>query len=119
MIFFPWDIDDLDAGVGAGPSASPVPRSDPRTQTLELELRRLRTRVESLMLANVAMWELLSAKAGFKIEQLAAKMEEIDLRDGTKDGKITPAQTCGKCGRRLSARHRRCLYCGDPNLKPA
>lgn len=119
MIHFPWDWDDEDLLDGGTSASSPLPRTDMRWQTVELEMRQLRARIESLMLANVAMWELIAPRAKLSLEQLGAKMEEIDLRDGTKDGKITTAQICAKCGRRLSARHRRCLYCGDPNLKKA
>lgn len=124
MAIYPWDwiwdaADTEGTMLGSGGVSSPLPRTDPRWQTVELEMRLLRARVESLMLANVAMWELIAPRAKLTVEQLSAKMEEIDLRDGIKDGKITPPQVCGKCGRRLSARHRRCLYCGDQNLRPS
>ena len=82
------------------------------------ELTELRRSVERLALANVALWELLRDRLKMGEAELLEKMQEIDLRDGRQDGRVTPtgeSPLCGQCNRRLSPRHDRCIYCGAPN----
>ncbi len=84
----------------------------------KMENRYLRRSVERLALANMAMWELVCQRLGLTDEQLMRKMEEIDLRDGVRDGRITEGATvrpCLNCGRKQSARQERCMYCGHTN----
>ena len=47
-------------------------------------------------------------------EQLVAKIDEIDLRDGALDGRSakTPPTQCDACGRTLAKRQPVCIYCG-------
>lgn len=72
-------------------------------------------RIEKLMLATQAMWELLREHAGLSDEQLLAKMAEIDGRDGKIDEKIgAESIDCPHCGRKTSTRSGACLYCGKP-----
>ena len=67
-------------------------------------------------MACQAMWELLESRTKFTQDDLEKKMEEIDLRDGIKDGKISKTvATCPSCGRKTSIRRPTCLYCGEPN----
>jgi hypothetical protein len=80
------------------------------------EVRALRRSLERMALANMAMWELVRGPLKITDQMLADKMEEIDLRDGVRDGRITPPREpgyCPKCGRRTSQRHERCIYCGE------
>ena len=73
----------------------------------------MESKVESLALTCQALIEILEESTGLTEDQLAAKMEEIDLRDGVKDGRITPTnKVCSKCGRRTSRTRAHCLYCG-------
>ena len=73
----------------------------------------LDARIDGLALTCQALFEILESQIGITEEQLAQKMEEIDMRDGTKDGPITPAnKVCSKCGRRASPTRAECLYCG-------
>lgn len=84
------------------------------------ELARLRAlvddqqrRLDSLTLAAQAMWELLRAAAKFTDADLLEKMQEVDLRDGEADGKITSGVVnCPSCGRRSRSNRRHCVYCG-------
>ena len=71
----------------------------------------LETRIDKLTLISMAMWELLCGH--YSEDDLIAKIQEIDLRDGAEDGKYrAPTMTCSACSRTVSKRHARCLYCG-------
>ena len=77
-------------------------------------IERLEGKVESLALSCQSLWELLRDNSNLTEQQLEAKMEEIDIRDGRLDGKLSKAiETCPKCGRKTSRRRSNCLYCGE------
>lgn len=79
-----------------------------KNKTVDLEAT-----CDQLVLLTRAMWELLSAKAGVTEQDLLNKVTEIDLRDGTLDGKIqSKPVACSGCGRSLSPTHTVCIYCG-------
>ncbi len=60
------------------------------------------------------MWELLQQHGNVTDQQLVAKIQEIDLRDGVLDGKMSkPAAKCSACGRVNNATRNRCMYCGQ------
>ncbi len=83
-----------------------------------LRTRQLEARLDALTLMSMAMWSLLEEKLGVTEAELAKRVEEIDLRDGKLDGRVSPTLAeCPSCGRRMSARHRHCLYCGAEGLK--
>src|SRR4029450_8618647 len=80
------------------------------------ELERV---IESLTLTCQAMWELLREQTHLTDEMLLERMQEVDLRDGQRDGRISSATaTCPGCSRVHSARREQCLYCGRA-LPPA
>jgi hypothetical protein len=86
------------------------------------EARDLRTALEQMTLANRAMWELVRDRLNLSDEELVNRMQEIDLRDGVRDGRITPSAESGRCthcNRKLSPRHERCIYCGQSNPRYA
>ena len=67
-----------------------------------------------MALTNAALIEILSERVGISEHEIFCKIEEIDLRDGVKDGKITNTpKTCKACARVLPAKRRVCLYCGE------
>ena len=77
----------------------------------------LSERLEKLVLVNMAMWSLLQEKVGLTEQDLADRVEQIDLADGVADGKVTRTiRQCPNCGRNVSSRHKRCLFCGNDNL---
>jgi hypothetical protein len=83
------------------------------------DFRFLEGRIDKLLLVCGAMWELLRERTGLTEEDLTAKVQEVDLRDGVQDGKVTKeVLKCVKCGRTLSRRHHCCLYCGARELNP-
>jgi hypothetical protein len=70
---------------------------------------------EQLILLTRAMWELLSTRAGVSEQDLLDKVAEIDLRDGTLDGKMQAKPlACEGCGNSVNASHVVCIYCGAP-----
>lgn len=114
MFDFLWNlhqqgrINDLSADL-AHIKATPDGRIDEVTEYTVV----LQDRLDKLLLINMAMWSFIEEKLGITEAQLADRVREIDLRDGTLDGR--PPQTaaiCSKCNRPMSRRHLRCLYCG-------
>lgn len=95
-------------------------------RTITAELHRVRDDLERMQLVQRAMWDLLREPRGLTDEDLAAKITELDLQDGVRDGKLaTAARTCPTCKRTMGRRHAHCLYCGvhdatrPPYLGPA
>ena len=82
-------------------------------------VRDIEERLDRMALACTALWELLRERTSLTEEDLMKKVQEIDLRDGVPDGKISKKELrrCSKCGRTMSPRHRRCLYCGNEDLQ--
>jgi hypothetical protein len=83
-------------------------RGETYRKTAELE-----ETVDRLVLACQAMWALLSEATGLDDAKLLQKIRDIDLMDGTLDGKLRKrASTCPKCRRANGPRRQVCLYCG-------
>jgi hypothetical protein len=83
-------------------------------------ITELEHHIARLSLMNQALWELLRDRLNLSDEDLAAKVNEVDVRDGVKDGMITqgPLQ-CPRCGRISNSRHYKCLYCGLAFERPS
>jgi hypothetical protein len=76
-------------------------------------VRELQARVDRLSMVCQAMWELLRDKTKLTDEDVIKQMQQIDLRDGVADGKMTrQTLVCPECGRNVSSRREQCLYCG-------
>jgi hypothetical protein len=74
----------------------------------------LKRKVDSLTITCQALWELLAERLNLGEELILEKMQEIDLRDGTMDGKISPTLiSCPACARTNKANRKQCLYCGS------
>jgi hypothetical protein len=76
------------------------------------QVRSMERQVEALVLLNQALAELLCERLGVREDEVLAKVTEIDLRDGNRDGKVAGAVQCAQCSRPFSRRLQRCLYCG-------
>jgi len=86
-------------------------RSDVQAQ--ESALADLNRRFERLALITQAVAELLTERAHVGEADLAAKIDEIDMRDGVHDGRVSLApRSCPKCGREIPGHRTTCLYCG-------
>ncbi len=95
-------------------------RSGRKTKKATEDLHRLEDKVSRLVLINMAVWELLQERTNLTEDDLMAKVRDIDLRDGVADGKLQTDKSlakCSNCGRTMSDRHGRCLYCGGANLE--
>jgi hypothetical protein len=88
-------------------------KADEKASSARDGVQDLRKRIETLALANQALFEILSERLGIKEEDVISRMLAIDLRDGKKDGKITwKAILCRQCGRTVSTSRLHCVYCG-------
>ncbi|MHC4645520.1 MAG: hypothetical protein ACYTBJ_08455 [Planctomycetota bacterium] len=84
-----------------------------RAESLKYHIEDLEERLDQMALKCQALWEIVRDSSGFSDDDILQKINEIDLRDGVADAKITKGrQQCGNCGRTVSTRHSRCLYCG-------
>ena len=70
--------------------------------------------VERLFMITEALWTILKEERGYSDDDLMARIEEIDMRDGKLDGRVAaePKPECPECGRVLIGHHPLCLYCG-------
>jgi hypothetical protein len=75
---------------------------------------KIEDRLDTLVLANAAMWSILRDHLGITDEQLLTRMKELDALDGVFDGKLGSRRgTCSGCGRTVTARKGQCMYCGE------
>ena len=78
----------------------------------------LQERVSKLSLITQAVWSFLKEKHGLDEIDLMNRIEEIDMGDGVRDGKVTAVvHTCLGCGRKISTKYKSCIYCESPNPK--
>ena len=81
-----------------------------RAQDAFYELER---KQEKMALACQALLELIQEHSGITDSQIEEKILEIDLRDGSADGKIgTQILNCPHCGRKTNTARNACYYCG-------
>lgn len=73
----------------------------------------LREDMERMALVIEAMWSILSERLGVTVDELAARINAIDLADGRADGMRTPApRTCPQCAAKVPADRETCQFCG-------
>lgn len=84
-----------------------------RATDYQQRVREVEDQIDRLALVNQAVWALVKDRLGLTDDLLIKKMRQIDLLDGVEDGKVTRSvNECPGCSRTLSARHKRCMYCG-------
>ena len=87
--------------------------AESKAQRARNDVQHIEQRLDQLVLANMALWSLLQEKTGLTEQDLLDRVQEIDLADGQADGKARkPPVKCAECGRMMSPRHKRCIYCG-------
>jgi hypothetical protein len=99
----------------AASNADSARSSIERTRDESVETRRL---IEGLRLTCQALWEIVRSQHGLTDDVILKKIEEIDLRDGKLDGKMTASVPCPECNHEVRANRRNCLYCGTPIASP-
>lgn len=77
------------------------------------QIQTLQRKADTLALACQALWEILRERTDLTDSDLIARMQAIDQRDGTADGRMTPMPVeCPSCKRRTNSQRGECLYCG-------
>ena len=78
------------------------------------EAQNVGAELDRLEMILEALWLLLKEKTGVTDEELVERIRQVDMADGKLDGKSKPNATfdCLECGRTVSRRNLRCLYCG-------
>jgi len=78
------------------------------------DIEDLSERIDRLVLISAAMWSILEDN-GATVEQLKARIEQIDSEDNVADGKLTARPTpCTKCDSLIAPGLEACQYCGEP-----
>mgnify|MGYP000185295193 CR=1 FL=1 len=80
----------------------------------DVALENLEMRLESLITANEAMWQLLCETTGLTDAHLAHRFSELDRSDGREDGKKQVRANPCTCGAMVNARLTNCQFCGAP-----
>lgn len=89
------------------------------SKDITTELGKLRTKVDRLSLSCQALWELVREHSDISEDDLINKIIEVDLRDGSRDGRIrSSAIECGNCSRNTSPNRDTCFWCGAPVDRP-
>ena len=100
-----------------GEAKTDAARATSRAATADRNVEALIDRLDKLTLVNMAVWSLVREQLELTEEQLVERVREIDLADGVEDGKVTrTVAKCPKCGRVMSPRHKKCIYCGSAKL---
>ena len=118
MSFFElfWDLRQEQRIGDAEDAAQRTTRS---VQSTRSEIELLRGQLERAALVQQALWELVRDRAGITEEELEAKVQEIDVRDGKQDGRIGGVVSpCPNCKRPNAAWRANCLYCSTA-LRPS
>ncbi|MCH6257756.1 hypothetical protein MLD52_14455 [Puniceicoccaceae bacterium K14] len=78
----------------------------------------IQERISKLSLITQAVWSFLKEKHGLDETDLMNRIEELDMSDGVKDGKLTAVvHTCLGCAKKISTKYKTCIYCGCQNHK--
>lgn len=105
-----WDLYQ-ESRISEAQSGAEVARST--SERLRRDVDQMRRRMDAMALACQAMWEILRDQVGVSEDALMQKMQEIDLRDGTADGRMTPQRlTCPGCSKLNNTTRSECVYCG-------
>lgn len=92
---------------------STAKRTETKADRHQHQLRDLERQIERLNLVVIALCEVITNAGLTTREMLQATIDEIDLRDGTKDGRILVApHSCPECSRPDHRSRAHCLYCG-------
>ncbi len=95
---------------------SSADRANHRVNSIDDKIMAMEKKIELLSLLGQAMFEILRDRVQVSEQEIMEKIEEIDLRDGIKDGKMgNGLLKCNKCNRGYNTKLDKCLYCGNVN----
>jgi hypothetical protein len=110
MFGFLWDLHQQDRINETSQRISDL-RASARDDSANFQ--HLQTRLDALVLANLAMWTIMREKLGVTDAELERMVQAIDLSDGHMDGRVRVGPwSCPACKRPNAPKHARCLYCG-------
>ena len=91
-------------------------RASGDAQRARSEVAELEAKCDRALLVCEALWSRLRDRLGITEEELVQRVNDIDLSDGTLDGKVRKpnAHACPSCGRTIAKRFPKCIYCGKP-----
>ena len=106
----------------SNPQEARIGKSEERIESATLTLETLKRqiadafdRIDHANLVTIALWELIAERLGLTVEQIRARVSDIDLRDGVHDGRYGgDVPCCTGCGRQIRPKRTRCMYCGLP-----
>ncbi len=92
----------------------PAARTGNKVNAFTAQIRRLENNLAKTLMINEALWEIIRDRLNLTEQELHDKLYEVDMRDGTLDGKNQrKAVKCQNCDHMVSARHSVCIYCGQ------
>ena len=110
------DWDDTLGGAGMGSAdaaaASAAAEAGAVARAARTQVAELAADVDRLFAITQAMWSLLRIEHGYDEATLRAKVAEIDRAARAKHAEGAELPPCIACGRPVSARRPRCMYCG-------
>lgn len=110
MLDILYDIHQNGRIAGAEASAEQAAH---KAERIAQNIEEMEERIDKLALVNYALWSLLEERLGVTEDELVARVQDLDLKDGKLDGRVQGGViNCPDCQRPLSQRHRKCLYCG-------
>lgn len=87
-------------------------RSEQKAFEAQVSVERLEAQVQRLTLINQAIWSLLREATGLTDEHLTCRVQELEAAHLGATAGATGPQHCPQCGKTLSQKHHRCLFCG-------
>ena len=84
-----------------------VAQSGSELVELRAAVRQLQARVDRHSLVIQVLKEMLLSQAGFSEDGFLERLERAVAQKADD-------RTCRKCGKAMSAKHTRCMYCGEP-----
>jgi hypothetical protein len=78
---------------------------------MKTSLRQLVERVDRQVLVIQVLKDMLLGVSGCSEDQYLARLAHAAEKRATEEA---GEKVCGKCGKPISPKHSRCMYCGEP-----
>jgi len=103
------------SAIAAAQATSDASRAARKAENVKLQVRLLEANLAKVLMINEALWEFIKQHHRLSEDDLREKIYQIDMRDGTLDGKHqrSTVTECPRCHRKVGPRHPTCLYCGE------